>query len=134
VGEAGPGARAAGWHAACSLPGVRRITAIVRPTRLEPVLCALARAGVLGATVSEVRGFGRQKGQRELHRGAGFADDLVPKRKIECVVPEDRLVEVVRALARAARTGRVGDGKIWIGAVAEVVRIRTGERGDAALG
>ena len=113
---------------------MRRITAIVRPTRLEPVLCALARAGVAGATVSEVRGFGRQKGQRELHRGAGFADDLVPKRRIECVVPDERLVDAVRALARAARTGRVGDGKIWIDGVAEVVRIRTGDRGDAALG
>jgi nitrogen regulatory protein PII len=113
---------------------VRRITAIVRPTRLEPVLCALAHAGVAGATVSEVRGFGRQKGQRELHHGAGLADDLVEKRRIECVVPDDRLVEVVRALARAARTGRVGDGKLWIEGVAEAVRVRTGERGDAALG
>jgi nitrogen regulatory protein PII len=116
------------------MPGVRRITAIVRPTRLEPILCALARAGAAGATVSEVRGFGRQKGRRELHRGAGFADDLVPKRKIECVVPDDRLLEVVRALARAARTGRVGDGKIWIDGVAEIVRIGSGERGEAALG
>jgi nitrogen regulatory protein P-II 1 len=112
---------------------VRRVTAIVRPTRLEPALCALARAGV-GATVSEVRGFGRQKGRRELHRGAGFADDLVPKRRIECVVPDDRLVDVVRALARAARTGRVGDGMLWIDGVAEAVRIRSGERGEAALG
>jgi nitrogen regulatory protein PII len=116
------------------LHGVRRITAIVRPTRLEPVLWALLRAGVTGATVTEVRGSGRQKGQCELHRGAGFADDLVSRRKIECAVPEHRLVEVVRALARAARTGRVGDGKIWISAVTEVVRIRTGERGDAAIG
>ena len=112
---------------------MRRITAIIRPTRLEPVLCALASAGVTAASVSEVRGFGRQKGRRELHHGAGFADDLVPKRKVECVVPEERLPEVVRALARVARTGRVGDGKIWIDGVAEAVRIRTGERGDAAL-
>ena len=112
---------------------MRRITAIVRPTRLEPVLCALLRAGVTGASVAEVRGFGRQKGQHELHRGAGFADDLVPKRRVECVVPDERLLEVVRLLARAARTGRVGDGKIWIDAVAEGVRIRTGERGEAAV-
>jgi nitrogen regulatory protein P-II 1 len=114
--------------------GVRRITAIVRPTRLEPALCALARIGVTGATVSEVRGLGRQKGQRELHGGAGFADDLVPKRKVECVVPEHRLLDAVRALARAARTGRVGDGQLWVEPVAEVVRIRSGERGEAALG
>jgi len=102
---------------------MRRITAIVRPTRLDPVLCALDRAGVAGATVSLARGFGRQRGFHELHDGAGYADDLVAKLKVECAVSDDRFVEAVRALTRAARTGRVGDGKIWIERVQDAAEI-----------
>jgi nitrogen regulatory protein PII len=112
---------------------MRRITAIVRPTRLEQALGALEGAGALGATVTPVRGFGRHKGFTEVHHGAGYVDDLVTKVQIECAVPDGRLMEAVRALARATRTGRVGDGKILIERVDEAVRIRTGERGDAAL-
>jgi len=103
---------------------MRRITAIVRPTRLDPVLCALDRVGVAGTTVTLARGFGRQKGHRELHHGAGFAEDLVPKLRIECAVPEERLMDTVRALVRAARTGRVGDGKILIERVQDTTEIR----------
>jgi nitrogen regulatory protein PII len=98
---------------------MRRITAIVRPTRLDPVLCALDRAGVECASVSPARGFGRQKGRAELHRGTGFAEDLVAKLRVECAVPDDLLMLAVGALVRAARTGRIGDGKVWIEHVQE---------------
>lgn len=105
------------------------VTAIVKPFALGDVKAALEHLGVLGMTVSEVQGYGRQKGHTEVHRGAEYSVDLVPKVRIEVVVAE----EVVDAVVHAARTGRIGDGKVWTTRVEQVVRVRTGERGRDAL-
>ena len=112
---------------------MKQITAIVKPFKLEEVREALAACGVTGLTVTEVKGFGRQKGHTELYRGAEYVVDFLPKVKIE-VVCEDSLVErAVEAIVNAARTGRIGDGKIFVSSIEEVVRIRTGERGEQAI-
>lgn len=109
------------------------ITAIIQPERLDAVRKALSEAGVLGMTVTEVKGFGRQKGHKEIYRGAEYTVDFQPKIKIETVV-EDVLAErVVDALVMSARTGAIGDGKVFTSPVEEAIRIRTGERGPVAL-
>ena len=111
---------------------MKKIEAIIKPFKLDEVKEILSRAGIAGMTVQEVKGFGRQKGHTELYRGAEYVVDFLPKVKIEVLIDDDRASEVVEAITRAARTGRIGDGKIFVMAVDEVVRIRTGERnGDA---
>jgi len=112
---------------------VRKITAILKPFKLDDTKRALGAIGVDGMTVSEVRGFGRQKGHAEIYRGAEYVVDFLPKLKIEVVVPDARSQEVAQSLAEAARTGSIGDGKIFVTRVEEAIRIRTGERGDEAL-
>jgi nitrogen regulatory protein P-II 1 len=112
---------------------VYKIEAIIKPFRLDEVKDALDEAGVLGMTISEVKGIGRQKGKTELYRGAEYVVDFIPKLKLEVVVRDDMVERVVDAIAGAARSGRIGDGKIFITRVEDAVRIRTGERGDDAL-
>ena len=112
---------------------MKKIEAVVRHHKWEDVKNALTAVGVQGITVTEVRGFGRQKGHKEAYRGVEYTVDLLPKIKIEVVVSESSALRVVDAIRTAARTGEIGDGKIFITDVAEVVRIRTGETGDAAL-
>jgi nitrogen regulatory protein P-II 1 len=112
---------------------MKRIEAVLQPFRLDAVKSALMEVGVGGLTVSEVRGFGRQKGHTELYRGAEYVVDLVPKVKLEVVVPDPLAEKAVRAIAEGARTGRIGDGKVFVFDVQEAVRIRTGERGESAL-
>lgn len=110
-----------------------KIEAIIKPFRLDEVKDALDEAGVLGMTISEVKGIGRQKGKAELYRGAEYVVDFIPKVKLEVVVRDDMVERVVDAIAGAARSGRIGDGKIFVIKVEDAVRIRTGERGDDAL-
>ena len=112
---------------------MKKIEAIVKPFKLEECKSALNDAGVQGITVSEVKGFGRQKGHTELYRGAEYVVDFLPKVKIEVVVRDEMVDAVVGALTDAAKTGRIGDGKIFILPVEESIRIRTGEHGDAAI-
>jgi nitrogen regulatory protein P-II 1 len=112
---------------------MKRVEAIIRHHRLEDVKDALTAAGVAGMTVSEVRGFGRQRGQKETYRGVEYSVDFVPKVHIEVVVPERIVREVVDTIITAARTGKVGDGKIFVSDLSEIIRIRTGETGAVAL-
>ncbi len=112
---------------------MKKIEAIIKPHKLDAVKDALTDAGVGGLTLSEVKGMGRQRGHTELYRGAEYVVDLVPKVKIEIVVADEMLARVVAAIESAARTGSVGDGKIFVFAVEEAVRVRTGERGEAAV-
>ena len=112
---------------------MKQITAIIKPFKLEEVRESLAEVGVTGLTVTEVKGFGRQKGHTELYRGAEYVVDFLPKVKIEVVVPEDAVDRCVDAVIKAARTGKIGDGKIFVAPVERVVRIRTGEEDDAAV-
>ncbi len=112
---------------------MKKIEAIIKPFKLDEVKEALQEVGVQGITVLEAKGFGRQKGHTELYRGAEYVIDFLPKVKIEVVVPDDMLEKVIEAIETAARTGRIGDGKIFISDIAEAVRIRTGERGPEAL-
>jgi nitrogen regulatory protein P-II 1 len=112
---------------------MKKIEAIIQPFKLDDVKTALQGIGIEGMTISEVRGHGRQKGHKETYRGQEYQVDLLPKVKIEVVVPGDRSAEVVNALCTAARTGKIGDGKVFVSEVAEVVRIRNGDRGDIAL-
>jgi nitrogen regulatory protein P-II 1 len=112
---------------------MKKIEAIIQPFKLDEVKAALEALGVDGMTVTEVRGHGRQKGHKEVYRGQEYNVDLLPKIKIEMVVASARVDEVVRAVAAAARTGKIGDGKIFVYEVAEAVRIRNDDRGDAAL-
>lgn len=112
---------------------MKLITAIIKPSRLDPVLEALKDAGVGGLTVSEVRGFGRQKGKTEVYRGAEYEVKLLPKVKIEIVAPEAIVEKAVEAIATAAKTGKIGDGKIWVADLDSIQRIRTGETGQAAV-
>jgi nitrogen regulatory protein P-II 1 len=109
------------------------VTAIIKPHQVLPVKAALQAAGVAGLTVSEVKGFGRQGGHTETYRGAEYSIDFVPKVKVELVVSSDEAAKLAAVIADAARTGKIGDGKIWITDVVDVVRIRTGERGEEAL-
>ncbi|MBD8028854.1 P-II family nitrogen regulator GlnK [Corynebacterium gallinarum] len=112
---------------------MKLITAIVKPFTLTDVKEALEQVGVQGMTVTETQGFGQQKGHTEVYRGAEYAVDFVPKVKIEVVVSDAQLDEVVEAIVTTARTGKMGDGKVWVTHVEELIRVRTGERGDAAL-
>lgn len=112
---------------------MKKIEAIIQPHKLEEVKEALIGIGVEGMTVSEVRGHGRQKGHAEMYRGTEYTVDFLPKVKLEIFVPDSRAAEIVGALGTAARSGKIGDGKIFISAVEEAVRIRNGDRGEAAL-
>jgi nitrogen regulatory protein P-II 1 len=112
---------------------MKKVEAIIKPFRLDDVKDALHEAGVQGITVSEVKGFGRQKGHTELYRGAEYVVDFLPKVKIEVIVEDEMVHKVVDAIQQAARTGRIGDGKIFVLPCDEVIRIRTGERGRDAL-
>lgn len=112
---------------------MKLITAVIKPFKLEDVRQALAETGVQGLTVTEVKGFGRQKGHTELYRGAEYSVDFVPKTKIEAAVAEDLLEAAVEAIVGAGRTGSIGDGKIFVSDLQQAVRIRTGETGDQAL-
>ena len=112
---------------------MKKIEAIIKPFKLDEVKEALADVGVLGLTVTEVKGFGRQKGHTELYRGAEYVVDFLPKVKIEVVLTDEMVPKALEAIERSAKTGRIGDGKIFVYTVDEVVRIRTGERGEPAL-
>jgi nitrogen regulatory protein P-II 1 len=112
---------------------MKRIECIIRPIRFEAVKEALNEIGVYGMTVTDVRGFGRQQGHTEKYRGSTYTINLLPKLKLEVVVPDERVEEVVATLLEAARTGEIGDGKIFICEVLDAIRIRTGERGESAL-
>ena len=112
---------------------MKKIEAIIKPYKLEDVKAALAEAGLLGMTVCEVRGFGRQKGHTELYRGAEYTVDFLPKVKVEVVVPDERADGALEAILKAAWSGAIGDGKIFVSDVEQAVRIRTGERGKEAL-
>ena len=116
-----------------SRPEMKKIDAIVQPFKLEDVKQALKNIGIDGMTISEVRGHGRQKGHTEIYRGQEYNVDLLPKVKFEMVVPDTRLDEVLETVAQAARTGKIGDGKIFAYDVAAAVRIRNGDRDDAAI-
>ena len=112
---------------------MKLISAIIKPFKLDDVRAALSELGVSGMTVTEVKGFGRQRGHTELYRGAEYVVDFVPKTRIEVAVSDDRVDQVVDAMLKAAKTGKVGDGKIFITGIERVVRIRTGETDDSAL-
>jgi nitrogen regulatory protein P-II 1 len=112
---------------------VKKVEAIIKPFKLDEVKQALSEIGVAGLTATEVKGFGRQKGHTELYRGAEYVVDFLPKVKVEVVVSDALVSKVVEAIERAAKTGRIGDGKIFVVPVDEVIRIRTGERGEEAL-
>jgi len=112
---------------------MKMITAIIKPFKLDEVREALSAVGVQGITVTEVKGFGRQKGHTELYRGAEYVVDFLPKVKVEAAVAASMLDQVIEAIEKAAKTGKIGDGKIFVMPMEEVVRIRTGERGSQAL-
>jgi nitrogen regulatory protein P-II 1 len=112
---------------------MKLVTAIVKPHRVEEVKEALRDAGVMGLTTSDVEGFGRQRGHTEVYRGAEYQVDFVPKVKVEVLVADDDVQGIVDAVVKAARTGKIGDGKVWVTEVGQVVRIRTGEMGPDAV-
>ena len=112
---------------------MKKIEAILKPFKLEEVKDALAEVGIEGMTVSEVKGFGRQKGHTEIYRGSEYNMDFLPKIKIELVVPDDRADNAIAAVVHSARTGKIGDGKIFVTAIEQAVRIRTDETGNQAL-
>ncbi len=113
---------------------MKKVEAIIKPFKLEEVKDALSGVGIQGLTVSEVKGFGRQKGHKELYRGAEYVVEFLPKMKIEVVVPDDVVDRTIKAIVDAASTGRIGDGKIFVYPVDDAIRIRTGESGDIAIG
>ncbi|RMF25169.1 MAG: P-II family nitrogen regulator [Deltaproteobacteria bacterium] len=112
---------------------MKKVEAIIKPFKLDEVKEALGGVGVQGITVTEVKGFGRQRGHTELYRGAEYVVDFLPKVKLEIIVKDEQVEDVVDAIATAAKTGRIGDGKIFVTNMEEVVRIRTGEKGESAL-
>ena len=112
---------------------MKKVEAVIRPFKLEDVKLALVNAGIVGMTVSEVRGFGRQKGQVERYRGSEFTVEFLQKLKVDVVIDDDRVESVINAIAEAAKTGEIGDGKIFVSSVDTVVRIRTGDRDSSAL-
>jgi nitrogen regulatory protein P-II 1 len=112
---------------------MKLVTGVVKPFTLEDIKAALEQVGVLGLTVSEVQGYGRQKGHTEVYRGAEYRVDFVPKIRVEVVVDESQVDKTVEAIVSAARTGKIGDGKVWVTPVESIVRVRTGERGVDAL-
>lgn len=112
---------------------MKRIEAIIKPFKLDEVKDALNNIGIQGMTITEVKGFGRQKGHAELYRGAEYVVDFIPKIKIDIIVPDHMLSDAIEAIIKAARTGKIGDGKIFVSNIEELVRIRTGQRGNDAL-
>ena len=112
---------------------MKRIEAVIKPFKLEDVKDALTDAGITGMTVSDVKGYGRQQGHSELYRGAEYVVDFLPKIKLDLVVGEDQVDEVVTLISEAARTGKIGDGKIFVSAIEKIVRIRTGEEDEEAI-
>ena len=112
---------------------MKLVTAIIKPFKLDEVREALSAIGVTGITVTEVKGFGRQKGHTELYRGAEYVVDFLPKVKLEIIVRDEQVAEVVETIEKSAKTGRIGDGKIFVLPIDEIIRIRTGERGSAAI-
>ena len=112
---------------------MKKIEAIIKPFKLDEVREALSEVGVAGLTVTEVKGFGRQKGHTELYRGAEYVVDFLPKVKVEMIVADAMVERAIEAIVKAARTGKIGDGKIFVTAVEQVIRIRTGESGEAAV-
>jgi nitrogen regulatory protein P-II 1 len=112
---------------------MKKIEAIIKPFKLDEVKNALTKIGVQGMTVTEVKGFGRQKGHTESYRGTEYAIDFLPKSKIEIIIPDDLVSPVMETIERAAKTGKIGDGKIFLSQVEEIIRIRTGERGKDAM-
>jgi nitrogen regulatory protein P-II 1 len=112
---------------------MKMVEAIVKPFKLDEVKEALTKAGIQGMTVEEVKGFGRQKGHTELYRGAEYSVDFLPKVKIQIILPDEKAAEVVQVITDAAKTGKIGDGKIFVTNVEEVIRIRTGEKGADAI-
>jgi nitrogen regulatory protein P-II 1 len=112
---------------------MKKIEVVIKPFKLDEVREALSEVGIAGLTVTEVKGFGRQRGHTELYRGAEYVVDFLPKTKIECVVADAQVERAIEAIIKAARTGKIGDGKIFVSAVEQVVRIRTGEVGEAAV-
>jgi nitrogen regulatory protein P-II 1 len=112
---------------------MKKIEAIVKPFKLDEVKHALTKIGIQGMTVSEVKGFGRQRGHTEVYRGAEYTIDFVPKAKIELIVVDELVPQVIETIERAAKTGKIGDGKIFLSSIDEVIRIRTGERGRDAI-
>src|SRR5690606_32103978 len=123
----------AGYASSLRLGGpVKKVEAIIKPFKLDEVKDALGEVGVKGMTVTEVKGFGRTGGKREVYRGSAYVVDFVPKVKIEVVVPDAVVVSVLEAIEKAAQTGRIGDGKIFVSPIEEAIRIRTGEKGEDA--
>ena len=114
-------------------PGMKKVEAIIKPFKLDEVKERLAEIGVHGMTVTEVKGFGRTGGKKEVYRGSAYVVDFVPKVKIEIVVPDELVHDVLDAIEKSAKTGRIGDGKIFVSPIEEAVRIRTGERGEDAI-
>ena len=112
---------------------MKLITAILKPSKVDDVKVALQAAGIQGMTVSETRGFGRQKGHTEMYRGAEYRVDFLPKVRVEVLAEDSEVQSIVETIVEAARTGAVGDGKLWVTPVEQVIRIRTGERGDDAI-
>lgn len=112
---------------------MKKIEAVIKPFKLDEVREALSEVGITGLTVTEVKGFGRQKGHTELYRGAEYVVDFLPKIKVEIVLSDDVIDQAVEAIIKAARTGKIGDGKIFVSPIEQVVRIRTGETGDEAV-
>ena len=112
---------------------MKQVTAIIKPFKLDEVREALAEVGVSGLTVTEVKGFGRQKGHTELYRGAEYVVDFLPKLRVEVVLPDDQVDAAIEAVVKAARTGKIGDGKIFVSPVEQAIRIRTGESDEEAL-
>ena len=112
---------------------MKKVEAIIKPFKLDEVREALSGIGASGLTVAEVKGFGRQKGHTELYRGAEYAIDFLPKVKVEVVVPDSLLEAAIEAICRSARTGKIGDGKIFVYTIEQAIRIRTGETGDSAI-
>ena len=112
---------------------MKQVTAIIKPFKLDEVREALAEVGVSGLTVTEVKGFGRQKGHTELYRGAEYVVDFLPKIRVEVVLPDEQVEAALEAVVRAARTGKIGDGKIFVTPVEQAIRIRTGETDESAL-
>jgi nitrogen regulatory protein P-II 1 len=112
---------------------VKKVEAIIKPFKLDEVKEALSEIGVQGMTVTEVKGFGRTGGKKEVYRGSAYVVDFVPKVKVEIIVKDDLVLQVVESITNAAKTGRIGDGKIFVLPVDEVIRIRTGERGEDAV-
>jgi nitrogen regulatory protein PII len=112
---------------------MKKVEAIIKPFKLEEVKDALSEAGIEGMTISEVKGFGRQKGHTEIYRGSEYTVDFLPKIKIELVLPDARVDGAVAAITKAAKTGKIGDGKVFVSRIEDALRIRTGEKGDNAV-